>query len=346
MPSGRHAGLGRTGQGRHPGATGHRAGPGPPRDRSPPIRRQLRRVHHHRPHHITTALRELGQEERIVFQRGTTRGGSTIQTIQPADQHRRTTPIAEASARKRLLLARYNSWAQGNKRYPEGPIGPAGEESVRKAILGSGTVIPAAPGAAAVSSILNIPVAGPLDSAGYVMSFDANGIPAQPVTTLFEVKNIRSWVYPGAGELFQLLSKAVVVQTAHPTVPILPIFICRRAHQTTFYMAKQLGFFVIEMRRQPIGPVETEPFLEVRNGLAFTDLITGSDANPQVQRRLATVLPKFSATMSAVWRETALDPRYVQAINRARVATQAAARARQLDELRRLSEHRGLAGGW
>lgn len=120
------------------------------------------------PHHITTALRELGREERIVFQRGTTRGGSTIQTIQPADQHRRATPIAEASARKRLLLARHNSWAQGNKRHPERLIGPAGEESVRKAILGSGTVIPATPGAAAVSNILNVSVAGPLDSAGYL----------------------------------------------------------------------------------------------------------------------------------------------------------------------------------
>ena len=111
-------------------------------------------------------------------------------------------------------------------------------------------------------------------------------------------------------------------------------------------MAKQLGFFVIEMRRQPIGPVDTEPFLEVRNGLAFIDLITGADANPLVQKRLTTVLPKHSAQMSTVWRETALNPRYVQAINRARAATRAADRARQLDELRRLSEHRGLAGGW
>lgn len=132
----------------------------------------------------------------------------------PTSTRLRTTKTARATGRKRLLLTRYNSWAHGTKRHPHGFIGPAGEQALRSAIWASAALQPAAPDAGEVKKLLGVALPGPLDSAGFLVPLDRNGIPQTPVTILFEVKNIRSWIYPTAEELYQLLYKAVVLQTA------------------------------------------------------------------------------------------------------------------------------------
>lgn len=193
------------------------------------------------PHHITTALKELVETGEVIREDPVaTRGGHDVETIQPADQHRRATAIAHAAARKRLLYGRYLGWAQGTKRYQHGLIGPAGEQAVRSGILLSGGMQPVRADAGEVTRLLNIDLPGPLDSAGYTVPL-VNGLPGTPVTVLVEVKNLRGWMYPHSSEIYQLLDKACLLQQANPGQPILPVFVCRKAQKPSYGMAQQLA---------------------------------------------------------------------------------------------------------
>jgi hypothetical protein len=187
------------------------------------------------PHVTGRALADLDASHRIIIEfPQPTRGGSSVSTIQPASQRKRTTAIASAAGRKRLLYARYLGWASGTKRSPHGLIGPAGEQAVRRAIIDSTALQPAAPGAGPVSEILNVRLNGAADSGGFMNPLVA-GIPQPPVTVLIEVKSIREWIYPDSSELFQVLHKCLLLKRAHPDVPVVPILVCRRAHKTAFF---------------------------------------------------------------------------------------------------------------
>jgi hypothetical protein len=298
------------------------------------------------PHHITNAVRHLVSRNEVHWVGGTTRGGADVETLQPTDRTGRGDRIDRAAARKRLLYGRYLGWATGTIRHPKGLVGPAGEAATRSAILASGVVIPAVPGAAGVSRILNVHLSGPLDSAGYTIPLDAAGLPGEPVTLLFEVKNLRNWLYPTAPEPFQLLSKAVHVQRAQPDEAIVPILVCRKAHTTTFWMAKQLGFMVIDMERQFIGAVDEDKILEVRNELQFNDLTRGDGPSARVRDRLSgtvrTRCPEFAST----WRTTALDTEVGQTILDAATARNPRERHREVGHLRDTVVERGWGEGW
>lgn len=256
------------------------------------------------PHHVTTAVRELRDEGVVEWTSSSTRGGRAVSTLSLVDTTGRATAITRSAARKRLLFTRYLSWAQGTKRYPEGLIGPAGETATRAGILESGVVLPATPGAGPVSRILNVKLNGPLDSGGYVIPL-VQGIPQAPVTVLIEVKSVRSWIYPTSSEPYQLLSKGVHLQRAQPDAPIVPILVCRRAHATTFWLAKRLGFLIIEMGRQFVGEVEEDQMIEVRNGLQFNDLALGSGPSLRVRDRLRTVVLPQAADFAQLWKNAA-----------------------------------------
>lgn len=257
------------------------------------------------PHHITTAVRELRDAGEVDWSFATTRGGRSVSTLTLTDQAGRSTTISKASARKRLLFTRYLGWASGSARHPQGLIGPAGEAAVRAGILRSGVVIPTTPGAGEVSKILNVKLNGPLDSGGIVVPL-SQGIPGAPVTVLFEVKSIRSWIYPTSSEPYQLLSKGVQLQRAAPAVPIVPILVCRKAHVTTYWMAKNLGFLIIEMGRQFIGEVDEEQMIEVRNGLQFNDLTLGSGPSKRVEDRLHKVVVPQCESFAQQWQTTSM----------------------------------------
>lgn len=123
-----------------------------------------------------------------------------------------------------------------------------------------------------------------------------------------EVKNIRSWIYPGASEIYQLLSKCVEVQRLVGDRPVMvPTLVAREVHTTTFYMASALGFLVIDTRRQWAGKVEEGALLEVRNGLHFTDLHAGSEPSIRVRDRFLRSIPDVAHRVAATWAETAND---------------------------------------
>lgn len=258
------------------------------------------------PHHITNALRNLRAGGAIEWVSGKTRGGHELETIQPTDRAGRGTKIDRAAARKRLIYARYTGWAQGTKRHPHGLIGPAGEAAVRSALIESGSLQPAVPGFGETSELLGVKLAGALDSAGFIVPI-VRGMPLTPITTIVEVKNIRSWIYPSSAEVYQLLSKAVQLQVPNPNQLIVPILVCRRAHRTTFWMAKQLGFFVIDMNRQFTGDVEDDALLSVRNELHFNDLYAGTGPSLRVKERFQGTLPKHATGSAERWLQTTED---------------------------------------
>ena len=295
------------------------------------------------PHHITNALRDLRNGGVIEWVTVTTRGGHEIKTIQLADRKGRGTKIDRAAARKRLVYARYAGWAQGTKRHPQGLIGPAGETAVRTALIDSGALQPAVPGFGETSELLGVKLSGPLDSAGFIVPI-VRGIPSTPVTTIIEVKNIRSWIYPTSTEVYQLLSKAVQLQTPNPEQLIVPILICRRAHVTTFWMAKQLGFFIIAMNRQFTGDVENEALLSVRNELHFNDLHAGTGPSLRVKERFQGTLPRHATASAERWRKTSED--LGPTIRELRRAKNQLAHNRLMARLRAESIARGDQGGW
>jgi len=298
-------------------------------------------------HHVTNALRVLTETGEVIRAAAeATRGGHKIETIQPADQRRRGTAIARAAARKRLLYARYLGWATGTKRHPHGHIGPAGEAAARTGILASGTLQPVHPDAGQVSTLLGVSLPGPLDSAGYHVPL-VHGVPQQPVTVMIEVKNIRAWIYPSAEEIYQLLTKAAIVQQTHPDQQILPVFICRRAHPTAFWMAQQLGFMIIDMELQfvghPIDEHEQAHFDEVRVELHFNDLRLGKGPSVRVTDRFAKVIPTHASAMASTWMRTVANDEIRTLIAPLRTAKHAE-RTALMDELRHAVTRAGHRG--
>jgi hypothetical protein len=189
------------------------------------------------PHHVTTALRELIDEDELVRDSGTTRGGSHVTTVQPRDQRTQ------------------------------------------------------------------------------------------------------------APELYQLLSKAVTLQQTHPNQPIVPVFVCRKAHETTFWMARQLGFMVIDMGAQFVGDVEEAHLNEVRSELHFLDLHSGIGPSRRVRDRFRDTLPAHCVNIAANWQHTALDPSLAGMIFHLKTA-RTSDRGPLMNELRSRVKATGLRGGW
>ena len=181
-------------------------------------------------------------------------------------------------------------------------------------------------------------------SAGHA-PLSADGLPQSPVTVLFEVKNLRSWIYPSAKDLYQLLHKAVVLQTAHPDQPIVPVFVCRKAHKTTFWMAQQLGFITIDMGIQYAGDIKEAELLEVRNELHFRDLARGKGPSIRVQDRLSNTLPRTSPTFAQQWAGTVSDTSMTALIKKLRYSSRHEHDV-LLADLRQANIDMGRRGGW
>lgn len=296
------------------------------------------------PHHVTTALTELARSGRIIRDYSASRGGAVNPTFTPADQHRRTTKIEKASARKRLLAARYNGWGHPNSRYPRGLIGPAGETATREALTRSGQLQPAVAGFGETAALLGVKLTGAVDSAGHMVTLDAQGLPGAVVTIPIEVKNIRSWIYPSSIELYQVLDKAAVLQQTHPDRLILPILVCRKAHKTAYWMGSQLGFMVIDTGIQYLGDnVEEEDMLEVRNELYFNDLHLGTGPSRRVQDRFTSIVPQNAVRLANLWRDTCAAPTRTHLLHHLRHETDQATRDELVSQLRAAGTWRG---GW
>jgi hypothetical protein len=296
------------------------------------------------PHVLTIAINELDRDGSITSTAHPSRGGRDVSIIQPTDTRRRTTRIDRAAARKRLLMARYLGWSQGTDNR-QGVIGPAGERAVRASLVESAAFSLAAPGGGPVGSFLGYTLPGALDSAGFCVPL-VDDVPGRPIAVPIEVKNIRDWIYPASRELYQLLTKSVALQRHRLDVPICPVLICRRAHKTTFWMAKALGFYVVATLRQYIEGIEEEPLNEVRAELALLDLMIAPGPDDLLVKRFRDNFPTYGSTFAAKWAETASNSDLTDTFEPLRTLKRPAARAQQMALLRAAAEAAGYAGGW
>lgn len=217
--------------------------------------------------------------------------------------------IRVAAARKRLLQARYMGWALGTPSQP-GVIGPWGEHVVHEAFKAAAVhgYLLVNPEGGHVTTLFGARVpGGPIDNVAQLQVLDSLGRPAGTVVVLVEVKNVRGWVYPESPELFQLLDKAAQLQLANPDLSFLPLLVCRRAQQTTFYAAHDLGFLVVDLQAQflpPIARIDRSRLEEVRRELGYLDLAVGDVAPEVLVRRLSETLRAQASKFAAQWRLT------------------------------------------
>jgi hypothetical protein len=208
------------------------------------------------PHNLSAARLRLRGKGLIAESTATTRGGRSIPVLHMADLRRRRRAFEDAAKRKRLLQARYLSWAVGSPGRP-GLFGPGGEKVLHQSLLeaaphGYRLIKPEGGG---VAELFNEPVpVGPIDNVAIVQVLNDVGVPIGSVVALFEVKNIRDWIYPRSSELHQLLDKAAQLQLSHPGLSFMPVLVCRRVHTTAIYMARDLGFQVLQSYNQFIQP--------------------------------------------------------------------------------------------
>jgi hypothetical protein len=112
-------------------------------------------------------------------------------------------------------------------------------------------------------------------------------------------------------------------------------------------MAKQFGFFVIEMSAQFGGTTVTEEqLLAVRNGLAFTDLYRGTGPSLPVRDRLRDHLGPYLPQFADTWTQIALDPDIPDMLSRLRNRLSRTDRSILMNELRSANRTLGNQGGW
>ena len=255
------------------------------------------------PHIIEEALANLITRGQVELVEHSTKGGRAAHLYAPADTVRgRRTAIAAATRRKAMLYARYLSYSSS--------FGLTGEEVVRLSLADAAqhgyTSINPHPRFGEVKQIGTAKLAGALDSGAWLTTLDPIiGLPLPTHGLLVEVKNIRQTLYPRHQEVHQLLHKAAVVQNAHPDLPVVPLLVCRRAHDWLFWMAKDLGFLVHAAKRQFLTlPPKTElRYLdEIRTELGFTDLTVATAAEPKrIENLFTDTLPKTARTTASRW---------------------------------------------
>lgn len=106
---------------------------------------------------------------------------------------------------------------------------------------------------------------GPLDCHAHILELPDLG---SRVSLAVEVKNINSWIYPWAQELWELLVKAA--QVAQST-PVLPVLVCMRSTHLTHQMAKDIGFFTAQTHDQLFNPkIPEDEFASVVDDFGLT----------------------------------------------------------------------------
>jgi len=262
------------------------------------------------PHILTSALRDLTVRGEIVLSPATrTRGKRELAVyhlpIVPGANKGR---VEDAAARKRLLQTRFLSWTRASSKYPRGLVGPAGTRALYSALTDpslAGRFSLIHPDGREVTHLFGDPVpGGPLDSGALAMG-SRGGVAARAVYILFEVKNIRHWIYPSSWEIYQLLHKAAAVQLAHPTEAIAPVLICRRRHYWTRQMGIDLGFFVVEIHMQYLLPsthVTADELAEVQRELGYSTLVRLDAPPSRLIQSLGEGLTPYLLSTADRWR--------------------------------------------
>jgi hypothetical protein len=252
------------------------------------------------PHHLTTAKRQLIAAHAIEEITEPTKGGRLIPVLAMVKRPKRA--FEDAAARKRVLYARYLSWAMPTGGRPN-LVGRGGEQVVRASLRKAMPYgyMPLRLEGGDVNQVFGKPVpGGTFDDAAHLMLLDAEQAPFANVTVLVEVKNVRHWIYPESAELYDLLHKAAHVQLDNPTRSIVPVLACRRVNFPTFRMARDLGFIVIQTKKQFIlrmADLDIPHLMEVQQGLGFLDLTPAEltlaeSADTYVTRQFSSTIPE------------------------------------------------------
>jgi len=244
-----------------------------------------------------------------------------VPVLTPAvsDDPDRRQAIAE---HKRDLYARYLSWTDG----PGAPIPAAAEQVVHASFQ------------VAARSGYRIGATPPSD----VVVFVPPDAPDRPVLMPVEVRNTREWLMPHSRGLYQLLTKATRIQVAERAVPMVPMFVCRRAHPQLLAMGRDLGFVVVESRREFVLPSVAETAVaEVRATLGLTDLTRSDEPDPLMVSRFEQIVPTMTAALVSRWQRTALTTiplRFADLLAEGSLA----GRRRVLREVRDVADDSGL----
>lgn len=228
-----------------------------------------------------------------------TKGNRVVKLLVPADRRRRETAINRAVARKGQLYGRFFAVTTTS--------GDAGEAVLRHSLSIAGThLIPMEPGFGEVRNVMGVKLYGALDSGAWLHSIDpATGLPRLPFALPMEMKNRRQWFYPIHKEVYQLLGKAAALQMQHPAQPMVPIFVCRRAHPWLGWMAKDLGFLLHTTRRQFATlphKMTGKLFEELRTDLSLADLtLVSEDSLPSIQQFFRETIIKQAARAAPRW---------------------------------------------
>lgn len=310
------------------------------------------------PAHLHEAQRTLITAGELVLDHTRTRGGSSPPILVTRDRLNRSRKVDDATARKRLLMSRYYSYVQGGPHDGASLAGPAGEAAFQAGL------VRASVGASLATLVRGIPSVpqllgqdvpfGPLDNAFVLQPLDPRSLaPIGPwgIHVLVEVKNIREWVYPRTQELYQVLSKSAMIQAANPTLHFVPLLVCRRVHRTTRFMAKDLGFFVIDAQRQYLPEsslIDPEALIELTSELGIADLVQGTESTRMIEQRLRTLQRHFDLETSLTRWKHFSDSEYFRKLlvtlnsettpNRVRDTT--------LNELRTYARSEGASLGW
>lgn len=260
------------------------------------------------PHILTKARNTLVQEGDLATATASTRGGREVTVLRMANLTGRERAYQRAAGRKRLLQARFQSWSTKRRGFPRGLVGPAGERVVHESLIAAAPYGYRlhSPGGGDIHHFLGSSVeGGSLDNAAFLQVPSEDGLPGPTIVLPIEVKNIRSWIYPSTSELYQLLHKGALLQAAHPSLAIVPVLVCRRRSFFVWAMAKELGFFPIEVAAQfvlPRSAIDHAQFNEVRNELGYRDLELGESALPRLVQALETSLPREASKYAARWK--------------------------------------------
>jgi hypothetical protein len=288
------------------------------------------------PHIFTVALRELQDEGIVDVLSGRTRGlvgeVATYHYANPSSMTR----VEQAAARKRLRTARHHGWTTATKRFPRGLAGPAGEEAVTSTLI---TLDGYSHVERDVEHVLGSKVTGgSLDNVAYLV-VESSGRP-RTYTCLVEVKNRRPWFYADHPELHRFLYKAAQVQATNPHEPVLPVFICRRRQNTTFELARLLGFYAIEYGSQLIKPaagVAThEKLLDVAVTLGYQDLRLSTAPTNRLLAALGRTLPRDANEVAGRWQQC--GPAFIDDYKTLMRDQNTASRQQRLQQLRAAAE--------
>ncbi len=307
------------------------------------------------PHVVQIARSRLVRSGELVEVTERGRGGRLVKLYSVAETKGRAKAVDAALKRKRLLMNRYYGWAQGTDSY-EGITGPAAEIVSHTTIIrsGIGTLLSNPTSQTGnVDTFLGRPVPiGPLDNGFLFIPLDTDGNLrlSTSVAVPVEVKNLREWIYPSTRELFQLLTKAALLQRDLHETPLVPLLICRRAHTTTHRMAKAMGFFVIQARQQFIqehSRATKEAINEVRSELGLFDLVVASDTSVHILSGLQAMRTKYDIVMSSTrWRTVSENSTIVNLFRDLAKDMSTRRRSFAMSELRAAADYIGLGAGW